>query len=226
MITKSEFITENVAYTKYKDLFDYNLEIINQINSALDVFDQKQIKPDTDFKGVLLAVFTKSVALFVSVHHLCNLGFGLEAALLVRALLENLIELKYLENEDKALCKMFLENPDDYRKALKRKGHLRISERAAIAKMKIHYDRRYSDLSKIVHPDYRGVLPRISDSQGKLVFDIGPSLNRVKESLLLSQYYFNLVFLYFCRSFELWDRTDIENIEKVLRETEPMMLGT
>ena len=220
MITKSEFIIENTAYAKYKDLFDLNLELINIVNSTLDEFDKKAIKPEMDLKGVVLAIFTKSCALFVSVHHLCNLGFGLEACILVRALLEDVIDLKYLDKNNSTLCKMFFEDPNKY------KNHNKIYEKAKIAEMEKHYNRWYKDLSRVFHPDYRGISPRISISQGFLLCDIGPSLNHLKEPLLLSRYYFNVAFHYFCRSFELLDEEVLESSEKDLHKFEEMTLST
>lgn len=226
MIAKSEFIVENIAYAKYKDQFDSNLELIDLINNVLEIYDQKKIKLNHDFNGVVQIIFTKSFALFVCVHHLCNLGFGLEAGILVRALLENVIELKYLEKEDSNLCQVFFENPGQYFKRLQNKGHKKISKRAEVAGMGKHYDRWYRDLSKVFHLDYRGILPRISESQGILHFDIGPSLNHVKEPLLLSQYYFNIVFNYFCKSFELIEKEVLETGEKNLQKFEEMILNT
>ncbi len=226
MIAKNEFIVQNTAYAKYKDLFECNLALINEVNNVLNIFEQKGIKLDSDFKGVVQTLFTRSVALFASVHYLCNYGFGLEAGILVRALLDNVIELKYLEKENNILCKMFLENQEDYSKALRKKDHSQIKKRAELAKMERHYDKWYKDLSKVVHPNYRGVLPRISESQENLLFDIGPNLNYVKESLLLSQYYFNVLFHYFCKSFELIDKRDLESGEKHLQKLEEMILST
>jgi len=226
MIAKSEFIIENIAYLKYQDLFDLNLELINNVNKALDIFDQKKIKLEHDFKGVVQIIFTKAFTLFVCVHHLCNLGFGLEACILVRALLESVIELKYLEKENSTLCQLFLENPEQYFKKLKDKNHRRVIERAKVARMVKHYDRWYRDLSKVFHLDYRGILPKISKSQGILHFEIGPSLNHLKESILLSSYYFNVIFQYFCKSFELIDKEDLESSEKNLQKLEEMILST
>jgi hypothetical protein len=144
----------------------------------------------------------------------------------VRALLENVIELKYLEQENHNLSQVFLENPDRYFKMLKGKGHKQINRRAIEARMEQHYNRWYRDLSKVYHPDYRGISPRISQSQGFLLCDIGPSLNHLKEPLLLSQYYFNVAFHYFCKSFELLDEEFLDSSEKDLHKFEEMRLST
>ena len=70
MITKNKFIVQNTAYEKHKALFDNNFEIVKETHSVLDIFDLKGIKVDLDFKGVVQALFTKSFAFFVSIHHL------------------------------------------------------------------------------------------------------------------------------------------------------------
>ncbi len=220
MIEKKDFVIENVVYVKYKDLFDLNLELINNINNVLNIFDQKKIRFESDFKGIIQAIFTKSFSLFVSVHHLCNLGLGLEAGILVRALIENVIDLKYLEKQNHTLHKMFFEEPEQYRK------HKRISDKATTARMEKHYNKWYKDLSKIIHTNYTGILPKISKSQEGLLFDIGPSIKYVKESLLLSRYYFNVIFHYFCDSFELIDKKVLESGEKALQKLEEMILST
>jgi hypothetical protein len=100
---------EEGLYVRFKKQFDLNASFFRQLS---DVIDRKMntIKPQSDFQWAITFLFYRSYKLYWTILILCQKGFGPEAGILLRSLMEQVINMEWIakENSDQR-AKLFLE---------------------------------------------------------------------------------------------------------------------
>lgn len=99
---------EDHLYLRFKEHFDLNVSFFRQLS---DVIDDKMntIEPKSDFEWAINFLFYRSYRLHWTMLILCKRGFGPEASILVRSLMEHAVTMDWIakENPDQR-AKLFL----------------------------------------------------------------------------------------------------------------------
>jgi hypothetical protein len=111
-------VFEQNLYMHYKNHFDLNCSFFRQLS---DVIDERKndIGPETDFQKVINFLFGRSYRLYWTTLVLCGKGFGPEGCILVRSLMEQVVNMHWIakENPDQR-AKLFLDYVHVARKIL------------------------------------------------------------------------------------------------------------
>lgn len=110
MNSVEDIIEKNVLYLRYRKWFDLNVEYIEFTNSLVDKINAKKLKDTkfSDFQRIVGLIACKAMRLFAGIHILANKGHSIEGALLLRSLLEGLIDLKYINKDREHRSSLFI----------------------------------------------------------------------------------------------------------------------
>lgn len=105
-----DIIENNVLYLRYRKWFDLNVKYIELTNSLVDKLNAKKLKDTdfSDFQRIVALIACKAMRLFAGIHILANKGHSIEGALLLRSLLEGLIDLKYINKDREHRSLLFI----------------------------------------------------------------------------------------------------------------------
>ncbi len=136
--------------TKIEQLLKFNKKLLDFVDSRLKL---KITKREAGLTDVGVFLFAKSTKTFRALNMLCQSGFGQDAATLARSLLENLINLAYMEkDESQHRAKLFI-----YQSLLDNKMKLdQIKDDPDIVKI-------CKDMEKKFHDKYGEVLEKTSE---------------------------------------------------------------
>lgn len=101
-----QFRVENSIQTKFKALFSFNFEL----RSTADQYLDKPFSVDSARHAIAQMFLGKSYKTHAATLSLCEKGYGEDAAILIRSLFENFINLKYiLSAEDDSRAERYLD---------------------------------------------------------------------------------------------------------------------
>ena len=90
-----------MATNKISGILEFHKKLLDFVDADVKQTIQNQVKTQLgSFKIICLVLFTKSTKTFRAIQHLCGkgIGYGEDAMILTRSLLENLINLAYIAN--------------------------------------------------------------------------------------------------------------------------------
>jgi hypothetical protein len=94
------------------DIIKSLLQLNNELLSLAETkFRFKSITRESRIKDVCIFILAKSTKTFRASIILCNQGYGEDSAVLIRSLLENLINLAYIKKEGEETAKLFILYP-------------------------------------------------------------------------------------------------------------------
>lgn len=102
-------IFERQLYHALKRHFDLSISFFRSLSDAIDE-KMKQIQPKSDFEWAITFLFYRSYKLYWTILLLCQKGFGPEAGILLRSLMEHTVNMDWIakEGQDKG-AKLFLD---------------------------------------------------------------------------------------------------------------------
>jgi hypothetical protein len=92
-------IFEQNLYHKYKEIFDINISVFHQLSN---IFEEKVkgLELQSDFQKAINFLYCRSYRLHWSILILCDNGFGQEAGILLRSLIEQVVNMAWIGKED------------------------------------------------------------------------------------------------------------------------------
>ena len=94
---------------KYKSEFSLNQELLSVIDKALDKIENRKIEffRLELFKAIMLALFGKCRKQFKAIQLLCRKGYGEDACILTRSMLNILIDIEYILTDREVLAERY-----------------------------------------------------------------------------------------------------------------------
>jgi len=100
---------EEYFYDQHKKLFDLNVLLFRSLSDVLDKRVQN-LRLNSDFQWVVNFLFCRSYRLHWTILILCQKGFGQEASILLRSLMEHVVNIAWIEKEKSdERAKLFLD---------------------------------------------------------------------------------------------------------------------
>jgi hypothetical protein len=148
---------EEGLYIRFKKQFDLNVSFFRRLS---DVIDEKmnEIEPKTNFEWAITFLFYRSYRLYWTILILCKDGFGPEASILVRSLMEHAVTMDWIAKENpNQRAKLFLEYFHVARKKLydKYEKYLVFERLADVEKKQIESREEVKRFHKEVKDQYR-----------------------------------------------------------------------
>jgi len=94
-------------YFKYRDWFKAYNWLLRIAGGLEKKINKEEVKKDS-FRFVVYFLFIRSYLTFEAINFNCRRGYGFDAGILSRALLENLVNLLYISKEPKGKSELFL----------------------------------------------------------------------------------------------------------------------
>ena len=95
---------------KLSGWFRFSKDLICLANSLKIVYQKKNQKLEKAFQGIVFFFFIKSYLTFKAIYILCKNGLGLDAGILLRSLLENVITLSYIVQDKEKRSQLYLKH--------------------------------------------------------------------------------------------------------------------
>ena len=96
---------EESLYREHKKLFNHADNLLKLAND----WSEKEFKPSDTFERITILFFAKSRKTYWAIRMLAGMGFGEDAGILLRSLLENLIDLYWISLKSEERGKRFLD---------------------------------------------------------------------------------------------------------------------
>ena len=94
---------------RFKKEFEVTASVFRSISRVIDE-NMNRIKPKTDFEWAITFLFYRAYKLYWTILILSQKGFGPEAAILVRSLMEHAVNMRWIAKDDREKrAKLFLE---------------------------------------------------------------------------------------------------------------------
>ena len=108
MITEQDL--EKTILEKYKDQIELNSRLIDLVDTAFEEIHKKKIDFGglNCFEGVLLVLFARCRKQFKAVQVLCGKGYGEDAGLILRSMINALIDISYIKTDPIRLSERYL----------------------------------------------------------------------------------------------------------------------
>ncbi len=90
---------EEELYSQFKEKFDLNFSFYRNLSNAIDE-KMNEIKPKSDFEWSVNYLFYRSYKLYWTILILCQRGFAPEAGILLRSLMEQVVNMEWIAVED------------------------------------------------------------------------------------------------------------------------------
>ena len=108
-VLTEEDVTRNII-EKHRDQIKLNLRLLDLVDSAIGDINKRNIRVQSlsVFKGVLLVLFARCRKQFRAVQILCREGYGEDACLMLRSMINALIDISYIKTDSLKLAERYV----------------------------------------------------------------------------------------------------------------------